>query len=109
MLQRLTERITLNDNFDEYDEEIYDDEYQDDDAPLGEVVLVLVVREILTVSHQRPAVLHFIGCLDGRDVVAVCQPLFLLHDHPDHAHVHALLSLSSHTYNQYGKKNRNKK
>lgn len=45
MLRRLTERITLNDNFDEYDEDIYDEEYrEDDDAPLGEVTSIRAIE-----------------------------------------------------------------
>lgn len=46
MLKRLTERIALNDNFDEYDEDIYDDDYRedDDDASLGEVASIRAIE-----------------------------------------------------------------
>lgn len=47
MLQRLTERIALSDNFDEDIEDIYDEDYfeDDDSAPVGEITSIRPVKD----------------------------------------------------------------
>lgn len=48
MLRRLTERIALSDNFDEYDEDVYDEEYLEEDEgdSLGEVAPIRAVEAV---------------------------------------------------------------
>lgn len=47
MLQRLTERIALSDNYDEDNEDFYDEEYlEEDDSPAGEITSIRSVKDV---------------------------------------------------------------